>query len=46
MAAARATGPRLPVPFLGDIQAAATGLHDALPVEVAEYGDASILTIS
>lgn len=36
----------LPVPFLGDIQAAATGLHGAFPVEVAEYGDASILTIN
>lgn len=35
----------LPVPFLGDIRAAAAGLRGAFPVAVAEYGDASILTV-
>jgi glycosyltransferase involved in cell wall biosynthesis len=35
----------LPVPFLGDIEAAAEALRGAFPVDVAEYDDASILTI-
>jgi glycosyltransferase involved in cell wall biosynthesis len=35
----------LPVPFLGDIQAAADGLRATFRVTVAEYDEASILTI-
>lgn len=35
----------LPVPFLGDIRLAAEALHGAFPIDVAEYDDASILTI-
>lgn len=35
----------LPVPFLGDIQAAADGLRANFPVTVDEYEDVSVLTV-